>query len=334
MAALAEWCCFFCKFSTRFRGFRRKSLNNRILLRKFTAFSYSIRAPPSEIWHHNQISNGKEIEVSEDVYYAYYRMERQERWQEEKKQEHDVVSYDAMDNGETVGTEAIRDLEAPSIEELRLPGSWVSGCGTLWQLFPRLRGSWSRPFILRIFPSVTMQNGLAWPTEGSTNSVKKSCRSWNCSWILWEVFEVLFLTGLRNWISSEGAFWETGKCPRLLLVKWISRNWNTSVGVPCKDREWAATLEGARRSTCADTCINAALKVGSGSDWPESRSWPICLGMTAPALVLLSRKGQLGEILGGVRFPWCAARHSFRFCPGWLSAIRAWGSSVRNTGKF
>ena len=28
--------------------------------------------------------HGKEIEVSEDVYYAYYRMERQERWQEEK----------------------------------------------------------------------------------------------------------------------------------------------------------------------------------------------------------------------------------------------------------
>ena len=67
--------------------------------------------------------HGKKIEVSEDVYYAFYRMVRQERWQEEKKQEHDVVSYDAMDNGETVGTEAIRDLEAPSIEELRLPGS-------------------------------------------------------------------------------------------------------------------------------------------------------------------------------------------------------------------
>ena len=64
--------------------------------------------------------HGKEIEVSEDVYYAYYRMERQERWQEEKKQEHDVVSYDAMDNGETVGAEAIRDLEAPSMEELAI----------------------------------------------------------------------------------------------------------------------------------------------------------------------------------------------------------------------
>ena len=64
--------------------------------------------------------HGKENEVSEDVYYAYYRMERQERWQEEKKQEHDVLSYDAMDNGETVGAEAIRDLEAPSMEELAI----------------------------------------------------------------------------------------------------------------------------------------------------------------------------------------------------------------------
>lgn len=64
--------------------------------------------------------HGKEIEVSEDVYYAYYRMERQERWQEEKKQEHDVLSYDAMDNGETVGAKAILDLEAPSMEELAI----------------------------------------------------------------------------------------------------------------------------------------------------------------------------------------------------------------------
>ena len=64
--------------------------------------------------------HGKEIEVSEDVYYAYYRMERQERWQEEKKQEHDVVSYDALDNGETVGAEAVPDLTSPSMEEFAI----------------------------------------------------------------------------------------------------------------------------------------------------------------------------------------------------------------------
>ena len=43
---------------------------------------------------------GKLIEVSEDVYYAYFRMERQERRQEEKQQKHGVVSYNALDNGD------------------------------------------------------------------------------------------------------------------------------------------------------------------------------------------------------------------------------------------
>jgi RNA polymerase sigma factor (sigma-70 family) len=63
---------------------------------------------------------GKLIEVSEDVYYAYFRMERHERWQEEKKQEHEVVSYDALDNGETIGAEAVPDLTSPSMEDLTI----------------------------------------------------------------------------------------------------------------------------------------------------------------------------------------------------------------------
>ena len=61
---------------------------------------------------------GKLIEVSEDVYYAYFQMERQERTQEEKYQRNHVVSYDALDNGETVGVEGVADLETPSMEEL------------------------------------------------------------------------------------------------------------------------------------------------------------------------------------------------------------------------
>ena len=63
---------------------------------------------------------GNLIEVTEDVYYAYFRMERQERWQEKKKQGHEVVSYDALDNGETVGAEAIQDMESPSMEDLAI----------------------------------------------------------------------------------------------------------------------------------------------------------------------------------------------------------------------
>ena len=61
---------------------------------------------------------GKAVEVSEDVYYAYFQMARQERTQDEKQQRNHVVSYDAMDNEGMVGAEAFEDLETPSMEEL------------------------------------------------------------------------------------------------------------------------------------------------------------------------------------------------------------------------
>ena len=63
---------------------------------------------------------GNLIEVSPDVYYAYFRMERQERGQEEKKQRNAVVSYDALDNGETVGLESMADMVNPGMEELAI----------------------------------------------------------------------------------------------------------------------------------------------------------------------------------------------------------------------
>lgn len=61
---------------------------------------------------------GNLIEVSEDVYYAYFRMERQERWQEEKKVEHNVLSYDALDDPERLGIENVVDVTAPTLEEV------------------------------------------------------------------------------------------------------------------------------------------------------------------------------------------------------------------------
>jgi len=61
---------------------------------------------------------GKLVGVTPEVYYAYYRMARQERGQEEKKQRNGVFSYDALDTGETVGLEAIPDSITPSVEEM------------------------------------------------------------------------------------------------------------------------------------------------------------------------------------------------------------------------
>ena len=58
---------------------------------------------------------GELVEVSPDIYQLYFRMERQERTLEEKVQRHEV-SYDALDNDETVGVEAFSD-DSPSPEE-------------------------------------------------------------------------------------------------------------------------------------------------------------------------------------------------------------------------
>ena len=60
---------------------------------------------------------GQLVGVPPEVYYAYFHMERQERWQEEKQQEHGVMSYDALDNAETVGQENIADAGSPGLEE-------------------------------------------------------------------------------------------------------------------------------------------------------------------------------------------------------------------------
>ena len=80
---------------------------------------------------------GKLIEVSEDVYYAYFRMERQERTQEEKKQRNDVVSYDALDNGDTVGLDAMPDMMSPSMEEVAMANEIKERLHRAISLLPR-----------------------------------------------------------------------------------------------------------------------------------------------------------------------------------------------------
>ena len=61
---------------------------------------------------------GKLIEVEENVYLAYFRMERNERWQEGKKGHHKVLSYDALDDGEILGIENIADVTALTMDEI------------------------------------------------------------------------------------------------------------------------------------------------------------------------------------------------------------------------
>ena len=67
---------------------------------------------------------GKLVEVSQEVYFAYFRMERQERWQEEKQREHGVMSYDALDDGELVGLEDVVDTASPGLEDAVIAGEF------------------------------------------------------------------------------------------------------------------------------------------------------------------------------------------------------------------
>ena len=68
---------------------------------------------------------GNVVEVSPEVYYAYFRMERQERGQEEKKQRNAVVSYDALDSDETVGLETINTLDLDSEMLITMLGAFA-----------------------------------------------------------------------------------------------------------------------------------------------------------------------------------------------------------------
>ena len=88
------------------------------------------------------------------------------------------------------------------------------------------------------------------------------------------ISERLFrLFGLTFHRTLQSAYPETEIHPVVCLVK-----------IENGQRHWREREDPPVQTIC----MNAASKVGSGSDRPESRSWPICHAMTAPALVLLS----------------------------------------------
>ncbi len=61
---------------------------------------------------------GKRIEVTHEIYHAYYSDERRERTQIEKNLRNDVMSYDALDTQSLVGLESMADETTPSMEDI------------------------------------------------------------------------------------------------------------------------------------------------------------------------------------------------------------------------
>ncbi len=60
------------------------------------------------------------VEVSEEVYEAYYNMERYRRTLEEKDRRNGVFSYDSLDTAEVRGVDHLGDRKSKSVEDLVL----------------------------------------------------------------------------------------------------------------------------------------------------------------------------------------------------------------------
>lgn len=60
---------------------------------------------------------GDLVEVTEEVYLAYFRMERQARGVDEKDRYNNTVRYNALDNDEMLGVESFEDADAVSVED-------------------------------------------------------------------------------------------------------------------------------------------------------------------------------------------------------------------------
>lgn len=60
---------------------------------------------------------GALVEVSEDIYFAYYQEKRRGRTLREKDERNGAVSYDGLDTPELTGQEMIPDRDAVSVED-------------------------------------------------------------------------------------------------------------------------------------------------------------------------------------------------------------------------
>ena len=80
---------------------------------------------------------GKLIEVEENVYIAYYKMGRRERYLEERDQANGVLSYDALDHDGMVGQEMFQYPGMSSLEDLELAKELIAQLYRCIGMLPR-----------------------------------------------------------------------------------------------------------------------------------------------------------------------------------------------------
>jgi len=80
---------------------------------------------------------GKLIEVEENVYIAYYKMGRRERYLEERDKDNGVLSYDALDHDGMIGQEMFQDPGTSSLEDIALAKELLDQLHRCIEMLPR-----------------------------------------------------------------------------------------------------------------------------------------------------------------------------------------------------
>ncbi len=83
------------------------------LITRFLFFVFQM----AENKKHMIMVSGKLVEVSREVYCEYYRMDRRDRYLEERDQAHGKTLYSNLDTVEMLGKEMIPDQNAASTED-------------------------------------------------------------------------------------------------------------------------------------------------------------------------------------------------------------------------
>ena len=81
--------------------------------------------------------NGKLVEVTPDVYYAYFRMERQERGQDENNAYNQAMPYDALDDEEKTAIDNIPDVAITSMDDIVIANDMKNRLHRALDLLPK-----------------------------------------------------------------------------------------------------------------------------------------------------------------------------------------------------
>lgn len=77
-------------------------------------------------------AEGQLIEVSEEVYRAYYGMDRRERYLEERDLKNGLISYHTLDTPTHGGEAAMSNISAPSVEDEMLASELLTLLSSYW----------------------------------------------------------------------------------------------------------------------------------------------------------------------------------------------------------